>query len=153
MKRIPSALAATAIVALLAIALTTSRQKNMDSSNAARKQLLTVLGAGFASVLDGAEVIAFAPDPDYQPRKYFVVREMTLDEFRAWAKQAQIKTGAVPNVPPSVWHLPETAKLSRWITTLKGDAQSEEGGGSLPSAMIWSRWTGGVTCTVIQPSY
>lgn len=153
MKRTPAPLLATALLALLAIALTVTRQKNMDSSDAARKHLLTALGASFAPVLEKAEIIAYAPDPNYKPRKYFVVHEMTREAFRTWAAQAQIKTGAVPNVPPAIWHLPAAVKPSRWIAAGHADAESEEGVGSLPNAMIWSRWTGGIAFTVFQPAY
>ena len=95
-----------------------------------KTQLANILGSVAAPWLDGAAIVAWTPDPNYKPQAYFVVREMSEDEFRAWATAADLRVSAAPAVPSGVFVLPTGVGVGRWLLA-DGDSAGLDGHGRL----------------------
>ena len=118
-----------------------------------KRELANILGPAAAPWLDGAEIAAWTPDPNYKSPSYFVVRDMSEDDFRAWATAADLRVSDTPSVPSGVFVLPAGVEVGRWLGHTVEGSVGVEGQGTTSRASIWSRWYAGVTYTVVRPAY
>ncbi len=112
-----------------------------------------ILGPAALPWLEGAEIAAWTPDPNFKAQSYFVVRTMSEAEFRSWAAAVRLQVSEAPSIPSGVFATPDGVTLTRWITGPTPDASSLDAQGDTDRAAIWSRWQEGVGFTVIHPAY
>ena len=116
-------------------------------------ELAAILGPEATSWLNDAEVQAWTPDLNHKPQSFFIVQAMSETEFEAWAKAAKLRVSEKRSVPPSIFGLPDGIKFNRWVRPADAATQERDAQGSTDRAAIWSRWQGGITYTVLHPTY
>ena len=117
------------------------------------QDLAEILGANAAPWLEGAEIVAWQPDPNWKAQSYFVVRAMSRDDFGAWAAAVELKVSQTPSFGSGVFVLPDGVTLSRWPEKKTEGATGLDAEGTTASAVIWSRWSDGLAYTVVHPTY
>jgi hypothetical protein len=122
-------------------------------SGSDRDALAGILGSAASTWLAEAEIVAWTPDPNFKPRSYYVVRQMSEDDFRVWAAAAKLRVSDGPGIPSGVFVTPEGVKLTRWVRKAEAGADGLDAQGTTDRAAIWSRWQRGFGFTVVHPSY
>lgn len=116
------------------------------------KDVATLLGPEPAPWLERAEVIAWAPDPNAKPLRYFVVAKLPRDEFATWCHTLNLSMAATPNTPSGVWVLPSEIKPTHWIDPAAAGKELIDASGTTARATLWARWLDGRVYMVLYPS-
>lgn len=119
-------------------------------------RLKHLLGPGAATLLEGAELRAWQPDPDHVAQTYYLLRPLGEAEFRALAQQLGLvpRTLAAP-LRDAIWQLPTGWAWAPWQAETRPGALLAQGRvgeqGAQGGVGVWLRWQGGQMQAVLLP--
>lgn len=118
-----------------------------------KQDLAAILGSAGEAWIDRAEVVAWAPDPNYKPQSYYAVVETTEKEFRAWAAAQKLDVSDVRTIPAGVLTLPKDVHHPRWLGGTSVEDTGLDAQGAVGSAAMWARFQHNVMYVVVNPEY
>jgi hypothetical protein len=146
-----SALIAAATVA--AVFAFYPKVTDMSSSRSHLREVRRLLGrAGEAIAPDDATIAAWAPDPNYKPQQYHLLRPLDEAAFRALAQQAGLAVQASPTASEAIWRLPAGVALPGWTADAVPPGAALQARGAVGETVTWMRWHQGQAFIVVMPA-
>ena len=146
-----SALVAAAVVA--AVFAFYPKVTDMSSSRSHLREVRRLLGsAGTAIAPDDTAIAAWAPDANYKPKQYRLLRPMDEAAFRALAQQAGLAVQPSPEASEAVWRLPAGVALAGWTADTVPPGAALQARGGVGEAVVWLRWYQGQLSIVVLPA-
>ena len=143
-------IAAAAVAAVFAIY---PKVTDMSSSRSHLREVRRLLGsAGEAIAPDDATIAAWAPDANYKPKQYRLLRPMDEAAFRALAQQAGLTVAASPEATEAIWRLPAGMALAGWTADKVPPGAGRQARGSIGETVTWMRWHQGQLFVVVTPA-
>jgi hypothetical protein len=126
---------------------------DMGSSRSHLREVRRLLGsAGEAIAPDDAAIAAWAPDPNYKPKQYRLLRPMDEAAFRALAKQAGLAVQPSPEAAEAIWRLPAGVTLAGWTADTVPPGAALQARGGVGDTVTWMRWHQGQLFVVVLPA-
>jgi hypothetical protein len=143
-------IAAAAVAAVFAFY---PKVTDMSSSRSHLREVRRLLGsAGEAFAPDDSSIAAWAPDPNYKPKRYHLLRQVDEAAFRALAQQASMAVQPSPEASEAVWRLPAGVALAGWTADTVPPGAALQARGGVGEAVVWMRWHQGQLFTVVLPA-
>ena len=126
---------------------------DMGSSRSHLREVRRLLGsAGEAIAPDDAAIAAWAPDANYKPKQYRLLRPMDEAAFRALAQQAGLTVAASPEATEAIWRLPAGVALAGWSAGSVAPGAGLQAQGAVGETVTWMRWHQGKLFVVVLPA-
>lgn len=117
------------------------------------QDLRRLLGSpGDALVSDEARIAAWAPDANYQPQGYYLLRAIDEPGLRALAQRVGLVLAPPTTGHEAVWRLPQGVELAGWAADALAPGTGLQSRGTLGGAAVWLRWHQGQAFIVVLPS-
>ena len=146
----------TALIAAAAVAAVFAlypEVTNMSSSRSHLREVRRLLGrAGEAIAPDDASIAAWAPDPNYKPQQYHLLRPMDEAAFRALAQQGGLTVSPTPEAKEAIWRLPAGVSLAGWAADTVPPGAGLQARGGVGETVTWMRWHQGQLFVVVLPA-
>ena len=126
---------------------------DMSSSRSHLREVRRLLGsAGEAIAPDDAVIAAWAPDANYKPKQYRLLRAMDEAAFRALAQQAGLTVTPTPEATEAIWRLPAGVSLTGWKADTVPPGAGLQARGGVGGTVTWMRWHQGELFVVVLPA-
>jgi hypothetical protein len=143
-------MAAAAVAAVFAFY---PKVTEMSSTRSNLREIRRLLGsAGEAIASDDASIAAWAPDANYKPQRYHLLRKMDEAAFRALAQQAGLAVQPSPEASEAIWRLPAGMALTGWTADKVPPGAALQASGGVGEAVAWMRWHQGQLFVVVLPA-
>ncbi len=117
------------------------------------QDLRRLLGSpGDALVSDEARIAAWAPDANYRPQAYYLLRAIDEPALQALARQTGLGLAPPGSGQEAVWRLPQGVALDGWAADALAPGAGLQARGTLGGAAVWLRWHQGQAFIVVLPS-
>ena len=126
---------------------------DMGSSRSHLREVRRLLGsAGEAIAPDDTAIAAWAPDANYKPKQYRLLRPMDEPAFRALAQQAGLAVQQSPEASEAIWRLPAGVTLAGWAADAVPPGAALQARGGVGETVTWMRWHQGQLYVVVTPA-
>jgi hypothetical protein len=143
-------MAAAAVAAVFAFY---PKVTDMSSSRSHLREVRRLLGsAGETIAPDDSSIAAWAPDANYKPQRYHLLRKMDEAAFRALAQQAGLAVQPAPEASEAVWRLPAGVALAGWTADKVPPGATLQARGAVGETVTWMRWHQGQLFVVVLPA-
>ena len=140
-------IAAAAVAAVFAIY---PKVTDMSSSRSHLREVRRLLGsAGEAIAPDDTAIAAWAPDANYKPQQYNLVRSVDEAAFRTLAQRAGLAVQATPEAREAIWQLPAGVTLAGWSADAVPPGAGLQARGGVGETVTWMRWHQGQLFVVV----
>lgn len=143
-------IAAAAVAAVFAIY---PKVTDMSSSRSHLREVRRLLGsAGEAIAPDDTAIAAWAPDANYKPKQYRLLRPMDEAAFRALVQQVGLAVQPSPEASEAIWRLPAGMTMAGWAADAVPPGAALQARGGVGETVTWMRWHQGQLFVVVTPA-
>ena len=143
-------IAAAAVAAVFAIY---PKVTDMSSSRSHLREVRRLLGsAGEAIAPDDTAIAAWAPDANYKPKQYRLLRPMDEAAFRALVQKVGLAVQPSPEASEAIWRLPAGMTMAGWAADAVPPGAALQARGGVGETVTWMRWHQGQLFVVVLPA-